>query len=81
MGKREAFATIGLTNTAAVLILDIDETGESVTYCVSTLGEERAPKSHHAKIYYTVRDNEPYFNSIVGRMHLSQAMRITPFEI
>ena len=81
MEKREAFASIAITNTTALLITDLDETGERVTYCVSALGEEKAPKSHHAKINYTIRDNEPYFNSILGRMHLSQAMKITPFEI
>jgi len=81
MEKREAFASIALTNTTAVLITDLDEAGEYVTYCVSVLDEEKAPKSHHAKINYTIKDNEPYFNSILGRMHLSQAMRVTPFEI
>ena len=81
MKKREAFASIAITNTTALLITDVDDAGENVTYCVSVLDEEKAPKSHHAKINYTIRDNEPYFESIVGRMHLSQAMRITPFEI
>ena len=81
MKKREAFASIAITNTTALLITDVDDAGENVTYCVSVLDEEKAPKSHHAKINYTLRDNEPYFESIVGRMHLSQAMRITPFEI
>ena len=81
MKKREAIASIGITNTTAVIITDIDETGESVTYCVSVVDEEKAPKSHHAKINYTVKDDEPYFNSIIGRMHLSEAMRVTPFAI
>jgi len=81
MTKREAFASISITNTTAVIITDIDEAGETVTYCVSVLDEAQAPKSHHAKISYTLRDSEPYFNSILGRMHLSQAMRVTPFEI
>lgn len=81
MKKREAFASIAITNTTALLITDVDDAGKNVTYCVSVLDEEKAPKSHHAKINYTIRDNEPYFESIVGRMHLSQAMRITPFEI
>lgn len=81
MKKREAIASIGITNTTAVIITDIDEAGESVTYCVSVVDEEQAPKSHHAKINYTVKDGEPYFNSIIGRMHLSEAMRVTPFTI
>jgi len=81
MKKREAIASIGITNTTAVIITDIDETGESVTYCVSVVDKEQAPKSHHAKISYTRKDSGSYFNSILGRMHLSQAMRITPFEI
>ena len=81
MTKREAFASISITNTTALLITDLDEAGENVTYCVSVLDEEKAPKSHHAKISYTIKDSEPYFNSILGRMHLSQAMRITPLEI
>jgi len=81
MKKREAIASIGITNTTAVIITDIDEAGESVTYCVSVVDEEQAPKSHHAKINYTVKDGEPYFNSIIGRMHLSEAMRVTPFAI
>lgn len=81
MKKREAIASIGITNTTAVIITDIDEAGESVTYCVSVVDEKQAPKSHHAKINYTVKDGEPYFNSIIGRMHLSEAMRVTPFAI
>ena len=81
MKKREAIASIGITNTTALIITDLDEAGESVTYCVSVVDEEQAPKSHHAKINYTIKDGEPYFNSILGRMHLSQAMRVTPFAI
>ena len=81
MKKREAIASIGITNTTAVIITDIDETGESVTYCIGVSDTEQTPKSHHAKINYTIKNGEPYFNSILGRMHLSQAMRITPFEI
>lgn len=81
MEKREALASISITNTTALLITDIDEMSENVTYCISILDDEKAPKSHHAKINYTIRDSEPYFNSILGRMHLSQAMKITPFEI
>ena len=81
MEKREALASISITNTTALLITDIDDAGENVTYCISVLDDEKAPKSHHAKINYTRKDGEPYFNSILGRMHLSQAMKITPFEI
>ena len=81
MEKREALASISITNTTALLITNIDDAGENVTYCISVLDDEKAPKSHHAKINYTIRDSEPYFNSILGRMHLSQAMKITPFEI
>lgn len=81
MTKREALASIAITNTTALLITDMDEAGETVTYCVSVLDEEEAPKSHHAKINYTIKDSDPYLNSIIGRMHLSQAMRVTPFEI
>ena len=81
MKKREAIASIGITNTTAVIITDLDETGESVTYCVSVADEKQAPKNHHAKINYTIKDGEPYFNSIIGRVHLSEAMRVTPFAI
>ena len=79
MTKREAFASIVITNTSALLITDIDEVNETVTYCVSVLDEKEAPKSHHAKINYTIKDNDPYFNSILGRMHLSEAMRVPTF--
>ena len=81
MNKQKALASISITNTSALLITDIDEAGETVTYYVSVLDDDKAPKIHHAKINYTIKDNDPYFNSILGRMHLSQAMRITPFEI
>jgi len=80
MKKLEAIASIGLSNTAAVLITAIDDMDERVSYYVSVVDEEKTPKIHHAKIRYTVKDGEPYFDSIVGRMHLSQAMRITPLE-
>lgn len=69
-------ASIYITNTTAVIITDINATNEIVTYYVSVVDEEQAPKIHHAKIYYTRKNGEPYFNSIIGRMHLSQAMRV-----
>lgn len=74
--KREALASISITNTTAVIITDIDATNEIVTYYVSVVDEEQAPKMHHAKIGYTLKNGSPYFNSILGRMHLSQAMRV-----
>lgn len=76
MEKRQELASISITNTTAVIITDINAMTESVTYYVSVVDEERVPKRHHAKIYYTRKNNEPYFNSILGRMHLSQAMRV-----
>lgn len=76
MKKREAIASIGITNTTALLILDIDEMDGSLTYYISVVDDEKIPKSHHAKINYTVKNNDAYFNSILGRMHLSQAMRV-----
>jgi len=76
MKERKELASIYITNTTAVIITDIDAMTESVTYYVSVVDEEKAPKKHHAKIYYTVKNNEPYFNSILGRMHLLQAMRV-----
>lgn len=79
MEKREELASIYITNTTAVIITDINAMTESVTYYVSVVDEEKAPKMHHAKIYYTVKNNEPYFNSILGRMHLMQATRVPTF--
>lgn len=76
MEKRQELASISITNTTAVIITDINAMTENVTYYVSVVDEEQAPKKHHAKIYYTRKNNEPYFNSILGRMHLSQAMRV-----
>ena len=76
MKKQQALASISITNTTAVIITDIDAMSESVTYYVSIMDEEQAPKMHHAKIGYTLKNGSPYFNSILGRMHLSQAMRV-----
>ena len=76
MKECKALASIYITNTTAVIITDINATNEMVTYYVSVVDEEQAPKSHHAKINYTIKDGEPYFNSIMGRMHLLQAMRV-----
>lgn len=76
MKERKELASIYITNTTAVIITDIDAMTETVTYYVSVVDGEQAPKKHHAKIYYTVKNNEPYFNSILGRMHLLQAMRV-----
>ena len=76
MKERKALASIYITNTTAVIITDINATNEMVTYYVSVVDEEQAPKMHHAKIGYTRKNGSPYFNSIMGRMHLSQAMRV-----
>lgn len=61
----------GLSNTAAVVISDVDDFGETVSYYVDTVGADDIVEVHKAKIYYRVKDNEPYFNSILGRMLLS----------
>lgn len=49
MEKREELASIYITNTTAVIITDINAMTESVTYYVSVVDEEQAPKKHHAK--------------------------------
>ncbi|AVH85586.1 hypothetical protein [Lactobacillus phage Maenad] len=83
MNERKAIATIGITNTTALLIIDIDQIGidERVKYCVSTLDEDEAPRNRYGKIHYNHSTGEPYFNSILGRMYLSQAVKVTPFAI
>lgn len=79
MKERKALASIYITNTTAVIITDINATNEIVTYYVSVVDDEQTPKRHHAKLYYTRKNNEPYFNSVLGRMHLLQAMRVPTF--
>lgn len=79
MTKHEELASISITNTTAVIITDIDAMDEIVTYYVSVVDDEQTPKRHHAKLYYTRKNNEPYFNSALGRMHLLQAMRVPTF--
>lgn len=77
--KATALTTVGvfgLSNTAAVVISDIDESDETVSYYLSTVGTDYMVKVHKAKIYYRVSDNEPYFNSIFGRMLLSNFINI-----
>lgn len=66
---------LSLSNTAAVVISNVDDNSETVKYYISTVGEDYMVKVHTAKIYYRVRDNEPYFNSVVGRMILSDFIR------
>lgn len=65
----------GLSNTAAIVVSNIDEYGETVEYYIATVGYADTVKVHKAKIYYRVSDAEPYFNSIVGRMLLSDFIR------
>jgi hypoxanthine phosphoribosyltransferase len=67
----EPVGVLSLSNTAAVVVCDIDDNGETVSYYISSVGNDDMVKVHTAKIYYRVRDNEPYFNSVVGRMILS----------
>lgn len=66
---------LSLSNTAAVVVCDVDENGEIVSYYITSVGNADMVKVHKAKIYYRVRDNEPYFNSIVGRMLLSDFIK------
>ena len=66
-------AVMGLSNTAAVVISELDDVGETVRYYVTT-GAADMVKVHRAKIYYR-RDGAPYFRSVVGRMLLDNFMR------
>ena len=65
-------AVMGLSNTAAVVISELDDAGETVRYYVTT-GAADMVKVHRAKIYYR-RDGAPYFRSVVGRMLLDNFM-------
>lgn len=65
----------GLSNTSAVVISGIDESVETVSYYLSTVDDDDMVKVHKAKIYYRVSDDEAYFNSIVGRMLLSDFIK------
>ena len=64
----QPIAIMSLCNTASIVIYDIDDYGETVNYYLSTVGDNDMVEVHKAKIYYHVRDNEPYFNSVYGRM-------------
>ena len=66
-------AVMGLSNTAAVVISEIDDAGEAVRYYVTT-GATDMVKVHHARVYYR-RDGAPYFRSVIGRMLLDNFMR------
>jgi len=65
-------AVMGLSNTAAVVISELDTAGENLKYYVTTGGDY--VKVHRAKVYYR-RDGAAYFNSIAGRMLLDNFMR------
>ena len=66
-------AVMGLSNTAAVVISELDDAGENLKYYVTTGGE--SVKVHRAKVYYRASDGAPYFRSVVGRMLLDNFMR------
>jgi len=68
MKAPQPIAVTSLCNVAAVVISDIDDYGESVSYYVSIVDNNDMVEVHKAKIYYRVRDNAPYFNSVQGRM-------------
>ena len=67
-------AVMGLSNTAAIVISELDAAGETVHYCVTT-GATDTVKIHRAKIHYRASDGAPYFRSVVGRMLLDNFMR------
>ena len=67
-------AVMGLSNTAAVVISEIDAADETVRYYVTT-GAADMVKVHRAKVYYRASDGAPYFRSVVGRMSLDNFMR------
>ena len=68
----QPIAVMSLCNTTAVVLSDVDDYGETVNYYLSTVGDNDMVEVHRAKIYYRVRDNEPYFNSVYdGRMLLN----------
>lgn len=68
-------ASMGLSNTAAVVISEIDDAGENVKYYVTTTGADLV-KVHRAKIRFRASDGAPYFSSVCGRMLLDNFMRI-----
>ena len=67
-------AVMPLCNTATLVISDIDGYGETVSYYLAT-DNNNMVEVHKAKIYYHVRDNEPYFNSIYGHMPLDNFIK------
>lgn len=70
----QPIATLPLSNTAVVLISEIDDQGEKVKYYLSTPSTDILVKLHTAKIYYNM-NGTPYFNSIVGRMPLDNFIK------
>lgn len=75
MKAPQPIAVMSLCNAAAVVISDIDDYGETVKYYISIVGNDNMVEVHKAKIYYHVGDNEPYFNSIIGRMLLDNFIK------
>jgi len=68
-------AVMSLCNSTAVVISDVDDYGETVSYYVSSVGDNDMVEVHKAKIYYHVKDNTTYFNSIIGRMLLDNFIK------
>lgn len=65
----------GLSNICAVVVCDVNDSDETVSYYISSVEDNDMVKVHKAKIYYRVIDNEAYFNSVVGRMLLSDFIK------
>lgn len=70
----QPIAVMPLCNSTAVVISDVDDYGETVKYYLATDNNDMV-KVHKAKIYYHIRDNAPYFNSICGRMMIDNFIK------
>lgn len=70
----QPIAAMPLCNTSSIVIYDIDDYDETVRYYLATDNDDMV-EVHKAKIYYHVRDNAPYFNSIYGRMLLDNFIK------
>lgn len=73
--EKEAIAVYSLTNTASIVILEIDFLEERVYYAVS--GEKRHPV-RFAKLRQTKEGHE-YFNSFLGRIDMLECMAVNQF--
>lgn len=74
--NKKPIGVVGITNTLALLIMGVEGMNEDRDYEYVVYRFSNEEIEHRAKLYYTKKDNKPFFRIRGVRYHLSDIPRV-----